>query len=141
MLVRLLTIQIPKFWDLIKYGIQESLGELLTDKHYNNILTGLLKEDLICFVVMEDDKVKANTVVRAYYDDLTEKKSLVIYSAYANKELSNDLYVKIFDDLQKYAKSIHCDSISAFTSMNKIVEMAELVGGDTSQTFISFPLK
>lgn len=141
MLVKLLTIQIPKFWDLIKYGIQESLEEQLTDRQYNNILQGLLKEDLISFVVMEDDKIKANTVVRAYYDDLLEKKSLIIYSAYANEDISDNLYMKIFDQLQKYARSINCDSISAFTNIDKIVEMAKLVGGDTSQTFISFPLK
>lgn len=141
MLVKLLTIQIPKFWDLIKYGIQESLEEQLTDKQYNNILQGLLKEDLISFVVMEDDKIKANTVVRAYYDDLLERKSLIIYSAYANEDISDNLYMKIFDQLQKYARSINCDSISAFTNIDKIVEMAKLVGGDTSQTFISFPLK
>ena len=140
MLVRLTSNQIPKFWDYIKYGVKESFGYELSDEHNNNILQGLMIGKLQCFVVSEDKKLKANTVIRVIEDELIGTKNLLIYSAYANEVLSNELYQTIFKHLYDYAKSINCDNIVAYSKMSRIIEMAKSVGGDISQTYITFKL-
>lgn len=140
MLVRLLSSQIPKFWNLIKHAVDVSMPDdvFMAEEHFNNILQALLKDDLSCFMALNGDESFGLIVVRVIRDEFIDKNSLLIYAAYAFKPVPNDMYMTLYRHLSKYAKSIDCDNMIGYVSNKRLLEMARLVGADTSQTLVSF---
>jgi hypothetical protein len=65
---------------------------------------------------------------------------MLIYAVYAYENTLPSTWAEAFEAVSKYAVAQGCSRYIAYSSVPYIIEKAKLFGGDTSFTFISFPL-
>ena len=144
MLTKLLPEQISKLWDIIKYAIENS-GPITDNEQpgrMNRILSAALsgKMDIwASYVKGEVNKFEGIVVTDTIYDDATGIKNLLIYSIYGYVDkVDRKSYVVGLSALAKYAKSLKCTNIVAYTQDPGVVALVKHLGGDTSYTILSF---
>lgn len=146
MLVRLLPDQVAKFWDIIKYAVEESLPPTVSKNIDNmqNVLIGCLDGSIEVWAsyLKKDDNIKLNAVMltQFLYDKSTKTKSLLIYCIYGYNNITRDFYIEGLDILKKYAKARGCTQIVAYSDVPLIINLAKQLGAETKYTFISFDL-
>lgn len=146
MLTKLLPDQISKFWDIIRYAIEQSLPPTAGEGpgKMKKILTSLLSGKSQCwasYIVDGDNRTFEGIVVtRIFYDDVSDTRSLLIYCLYGYEGASQSSWTNGLKTLVKYSKSKNCERIIAYTDLPNIVKLVERLGGDTSYTFLSIPL-
>ena len=144
MLTKLLPDQISKFWDIIKYAIEQSIppnvGEH-PDKS-NRILSAALSGKVDVWASYdkstEVNRFEGLMLTKILYDDVVDMKNLLIYSVYGYETISEDSWKNGLRTILKYAAGNNCSLVVAYTDVPKIVEVVNSLGGDTSFTFISF---
>jgi len=147
MITRLLPDQIAKFWPVIKYAVEQSLPPTVGDHpdKMNRILSGMLSGKLDVWASyrhLEDGTTKFDGigVTQILYDDASNTKSMLIYAIYAYEKTTPETWAEAYETVGKYAVAQGCNRYVAYSSIPYVVEQAKLFGGDTSFTFISFPL-
>lgn len=144
MLNRLLPDQISKFWDIIRYAVEQSLPPAIRDGSgkMNRILAAALsdKVDVWASYSKNDDSVKFNGIVltKILYDDISDTKNLLIYCLFGYGALDSSSWLSGLRTLTKYARSKDCSCITAYTVLPNIIEISKRLGADTNYTFISF---
>ena len=147
MLTKLLPEQVSKFWNIIKYGLEESLPPIVGGhpERMNRILTSLLTDKAICWASYkrgsESVKFEGIAVTRILYDDVSNTRNLLIYAVYGYEVADRQTWIDGITTLLKYAESKNCESIIAYTDLPNIVEIVSNLGGDTATTFLSFDVK
>ena len=147
MITKLLPDQISRFWPIIKYAVEESLPPTVGDHpdKMNRILSAMLcgKLDVWASYRHEGEVTRFDGigVTQVLYDDASDTKSMLIYAVYAYEKTLPSTWADAFETISKYAKSKGCRRYVAYSSIPYVIEQAKLFGGDTSFTFISFPLE
>ena len=146
MLTKLLPDQVSKFWDVIRYAIENSLPPIAGESpdKMKKILMSLLTGKSQCWVsyeINESSKVfEAIVITRIFYDDASDTKSLLIYCLYGYEHIKQSSFTSGLKTLVKFAGSRGCERIIAYTSEPGVIKLVNRLGGDTSYTFISIPL-
>ncbi len=147
MITKLLPDQISKFWPIIKYAVEQSLPPTVGDHpdKMNRILSGMLSGKLDVWASyrhLEDGSTKFDGigVTQILYDEASDTKSMLIYAVYAYEKTLPSTWSEAFEAISKYAVSKGCGRYVAYSSIPYVIDMAKQFGGDTSFTFISFPL-
>lgn len=146
MLTRLLPDQISRFWDVIKYAIEESLPPVAGEGpgKMNRILMSLLSDKAQCWasytVNGERRKFEGIVITRIMYDDVSDTRNLLIYCLYGYEKVERSSWLSGFKTLAKYAASRECDRIVGYTDLPLIIKIAERFGGEARYTFVSIPL-
>ena len=144
MLTQLLPDQISKFWDIIKYALEQSLPPIAGDHpdKMNRLLSSMLSGKTQCWAsyIRNEEGAKSEGIVvtQILYDDPSNTKNLLIYSIYGYNLVDKGTWLKALTTLVKYSKSQGCTQVVAYTDVPHLVEKAKSLGGDTSHTFISF---
>lgn len=131
MTLRLLSVQIAKFWDLIKYAIGqvEKIGSDEELEVYNRLFASIISDKAQCFIVYdEDESVRAVCITELRYDELKATKSLHIRCLYAFKAASNEVWAKEFESIKEMAKKEGCSKITFETSNPRIKSIAKEIG-------------
>ena len=146
MLTKLLPEQVTRYWDILRPAIEESLPPVAgeTPDKMNRILAALIGGSLHCWVSsqIKDERriLEGVMVTRILHDDVSETKSLLIYCLYGYDIISGNGWKSGFAALAKWAKSIGCSRIVAYSDVPRILDIVEKLGGDTRYHYISFPL-
>ena len=146
MLTRLTPEQISKFWDVIKYAVEDSLPPTVSDHpdKMNRILSSALsgKTDVWASYTKNEkgNNFEGIGLTRILYDDASGTKSFLLYCMYGYNKIDESSWVPVFDKLTKYAKSKGCSRIVAYSSVPHIIKMSKMLGAETDYTFISFDL-
>ena len=146
MLTRLLPDQISKFWDVIKYAIEESAPPNIniSPDMMNKILMSLLSNKSQCWVMytVKENKrdLNAVAVTEISIDNISECKNLLLYSVYGYTNISRKSWLSAFKVLAKYAIANNCDKIVGYTNVPHILKITRMLGGNTDCTFVSFDL-
>lgn len=146
MLVRMLPEQISEYWEIVKFAIENSLPPIANETidKMNRILENLMNESMQCWVSYseaEDKNVLDAVIVTTITNDYSSNiKSLLIYSLYGFSNISDKVWSEGYTTLSKWAKSIGCNRITAFTDVERIKEIVKSLGGEAKYTFISLPL-
>lgn len=144
MLGILLPEQVSYRWDVLKPAIEAALPPIVGDasERMNEVLLSILNGEKQCWLSYhQGDKVVPNgVVVTTILDNEGGAKDLLIYAAYAFKKLDEEVWTEGFEGLKKFAKSNGCNRITAYSSVDRIMEMAVMVGGDVSVRFITMPI-
>jgi hypothetical protein len=144
MLVKLIPEQISRHWDIIKYGIEESLPPVVGSHpdRMNRILSSALCGTLDVWVsylrMSETVRLEAVVVTKILYDDSSNTKNLLIYCLYGYEAIDNNSWTDGFKTLLKYAKAIGCSRIVAYTEYGYIVKLFKELGGEAKYTFLSY---
>lgn len=146
MLVLLLPSQISGKWEVIKYAISESVPPTvdMSDKVLNNVLMSLLNGTAQCWVSYQEvegkNSVDAILVTRVMDDSLTETRTLQIYTLYGTRPIEDKSWMAGLGTLKKFAKANGCIKVTAYSNVERIEEIVELLGGEVEWKFISFPV-
>ncbi len=146
MLIKLLPEQISKFWDVVKYAIEESLPPIASDHpdKMNRILSSALSDEIgvwVSYTHGDNTKIDAVILTKVNYDDASGSKSMLIYCLYGFRKVSEEIWHSWFDAVRKYAISRGCSRVVAYTDVPKVIEMAKSLGGNVDYTFITFDLE
>lgn len=123
MLIKLLSIEIPKYWEIIKFTVKnvDNVEEENLQAYLNNILNDLLSDKAQCFFRIDPQKRLVYTVVitRIEQDKFSSKKSLIMQSVYSFRPADKQTREKERDFLKEFAKREGC-SFVIFKSPYKI---------------------
>lgn len=144
MLVKLLPEQISRFWDVIRYALDNS-PPLTTEVRYedwiNRILTSAMSGEIEVWAsYRKEEKLKFDGIALTSFelDKFIRVRSLLIYYVFAYGDTAKDTWVNGLKTLAEYAKSRRCTRVVAYSNVPEMIGIAEKLGGDTSVTFISF---
>lgn len=146
MLNKLLPEQVAKFWDIIKFAAEQSLPPTVVDSpdNMNRLLAAALSGAIAVWVTYEKKEVVVSlegiVITNFLYDNVSDTRSLLIYSLYGYNSISSEGWREGFKGLAKYAKARGCNQIVAYTNSNAVIEAVKHLGGEASYTFVSFNL-
>lgn len=144
MLVQLLPDQISKFWDVIKFAVEQSLPPTVGERpgRMNRILSAALsgRIDVWASYVKEENsnRLEGIMLTKFLYDDASDTRNLLIYCIYGYDRVSSSTWTHGLKTLVKYAKSKGCAQIVAYTSLPYLVKLTKRLGGKADYTFLSF---
>jgi len=136
--------QVSTNWDRIAPLIELSMPPLIKGGRrsmMSNVLRSVLLEELVVWMLYRGTEERAVISTLPQVDAVLLGKTLLIYSFTALKQdLTQREALKVFMTLDKYARSLGCDSIVAYSDLPQVVEFLKRHGADTSFNFITFAL-
>lgn len=129
MLVQIHSIQIPAYWEIIKYGAvkTDEIQEADIEEYSLNLLHDLLSNKKSCFVHQVDDKVMLMTIITFMVEDLTKKKNLHMLNLYAFSHQENDVWINALVDIVAIAKKEGCHKLVAQSNNTRIKELVRVI--------------
>jgi hypothetical protein len=134
---------ISRYWDDIEAALRASVPPLAeaTDAALNNIHARLLQDDMQAWALVEmkqdSTKVYALLITNIWEDPGTADRNLLIYALYGYRHIEEHMWKDGLDTLKKYAKGTNCRALVALTSVKRIKDVVESLGGDASTYFIT----
>ncbi len=146
MLVRLLSENISDNWDVIRYSLSESIPPTiaLNETVLNNILIALLAGEMHCWVSYKDWKngeIEGVMTTQIIVDLASKTKNLLIYSAFAYNTTNKRTWIEGLEAVNRFADVFGCESIIGYTKAPEIIKVINLLGGDTSYTVLTIPVR
>lgn len=127
MLISIPTIQIPTYWEMIKFAAVKAakIEEKDISSYSLGLLYSIMKEDIQCLLSYGDDQ-KINRMLLIYFeqDILLEAKILWIHTLYSfvpadDQAFNNDAKI-LFD----YCQKKECSYIKMTTSNKRVMQVA-----------------
>ena len=142
MLIRLLPDQIPDHWETIKRSLDDTLIVIEDNRNYNEILEKLLIDQMICWIIVGegDNQICGLAITTTTKDEGLNYNGLLLYSFNLFNSSKAGLLKGAFISLMRYAKSIGCKDIYAFSNIPEIYQMAKRLGADIETRRISFKI-
>jgi len=142
-LVRLEYNQILSNWGEITAAIRASGPPLadLSDEGMDRVLRAFSGDLMQCWVICEvgedlETIVYAIGTTMIWEDVIVFERNLLIFSLYAYRLVPQDLWRDSFETLRKYARSVNCKNIVAFTVVDKIVDIVKDLGGSVNTRLV-----
>ena len=130
MVNKLLQIQIPQYWELIKFALKQVLrikDEYATEV-YNKVLAALLNDKAQCFVKRDGSNVQAIAITEIREEPFTKRKTLWIRCLYGFSSatpINWDVDIKL---IKECAKEWGCYKIMLDTPFDKVAEKISKIG-------------
>lgn len=141
MTIKLLSLQIPTFWQSIKYAAIKADGVKRDSiqKYLNELLLDLLNDTAQCFVRLDDEKqLQAIMITRLKDDKLYEKRYLLIQCMFSFIKVSDDIWTDDMMFLNQFAQKEQCSQIIFETTNKQIIDLAEKYNFKYSFTTMSY---
>lgn len=146
MLTKLMPDQISKFWNVIKYAIEDSLPPTVGESpdKMNKILAALLIGKAQCWASYvkggEENKFEGLVITKILYDDVSDTRNFLIYCLYGYEIVSKSSWVSGLETLVKFAIDRDCSQIIGYSDVPMIIDLVNKLGGSTKYTFVELPL-
>lgn len=142
MIIRVLSLQVPRFWELIKYTLQktERIGVDESQKKFNTVFAALLSDKAQCFIKHEDGQVKAVMITELIENRIEGIKTLNIRSLYAFSPFELMEWREYFPLIQKLANTFECKHISFNSRHHKLITVAKDLGFKNSYTHMVYSI-
>ena len=144
MLVKLFPEQIAKHWELIRYSIEKTVPKVPreTEDKLNNILTEMLLETWECWVNYHDTTKRFNAIIvtTILHNNITDTKSLLIYSIYGFGPGDIRAWLTGMATLIKYAKFKDCIRIETYADIDFSMKFLGRYKGSSTHKFITVPV-
>lgn len=131
MLIQIHPIQIPKFWEAIKFSAVKS--DAIQEEHLNyyciNLLQDLLSGKKAC-LVEQDENLNVVFVVlfSINIEPLTGVKYFFVANIYSFQNHGLDAWKELFNDAHKIARQAGCAAFAVNTSNPRAIEVAGFLG-------------
>lgn len=131
MIIKILSAQVPVFWETIKFCETQS-GEVNPDirqLYFNNLLHSLLSDKSQCFVRLNEKRIlMALMITKIEKNKLTLNNNLHIQSLYSFKSVPDSDWKIEFEFIKQFAEKTECKSITFDTRIEKVMQIGQLVG-------------
>ena len=131
MIIRVLPVQIPKLWEVIKFACVQAdeVNKENMPSYFNELLHSLLSDKAQCFLRLGDDRtLLAVLITRILVDKITGGKSLFIQALYSWKSADDREWQDDFNFVKEFAEHENCKRISFESRNNKVWKIAEFLG-------------
>jgi hypothetical protein len=130
MLVKLLPEQCQDHWPMIKNSLLKALPPTFkkTSDTYTSLLEGLKCGDVHAWASTQAGDVKALVVTQVMEEQHSKRKQLLIYSLAGYDSLTEEMYKEGYEALSAFAREIGCDSIVAYTDVQRLVRLVRNYG-------------
>ena len=134
MFIKLLSLEIPKYWETIKAAAAtvNQIPEKDLPLYLNRLLHALLNDKAQCFVRVtgtgDKRRIIAVLLTRIVGDEITGEKSLFIECLYSYKVVSDERWIREMDIVKKFAEKANCKRITFYTRNERMFEIAQLLG-------------
>lgn len=131
MIIKLLSPQVPQFFEAIKFTVKQA--DEVDDKDFqpycNELLHALLNDKAQCFVRMDEKRTLIGMLVtRVMADKVTGEKYLFIQCLYSWKAQPDEAWMKDAEFVRQFAEKEECQYLS-FTSRNEAIwELGKKLG-------------
>ena len=147
MLVRLLPDQISKFWDIIKYAVEQSLPPIVGEHpdKMQNILMAALDGSIDVWASYskgeEGNKFEGVVLTELLFDRPSRTKNLLLYCLYGYEGVDSKSWMTGIHTLAKYALSRGCNQVVAYTDIPYMINLTKKLGGEAKYTYCAFNVK
>lgn len=120
MIIKLLSVQIPKYFEVIKYAVStvDEVDKEDLQPYLIELLHALLSDKAQCWVRLDDERtIIALLITRIRTNKITAKKSLYLQSIFSYRKVPLNIWQKDFNMLVQFAKQEGCKNIT-FDSRN-----------------------
>lgn len=131
MIIKLLSTQIPRYWEVIKYGatIADEVDEKNLQPYLVELLHALLSDKAQCWMRLDENrKIVALLITRITIDKITGNKSLYLQCLFSHKKVSDNIWKDNFDLLIRFVKQEKCKNIIFESRHSRIWEIATSLG-------------
>lgn len=139
MIVKILPVQIPVFWESVKFCAvtADEIDKEFRQVYLNKLLHALLSDKAQCFVRLDDKRILvALMVTRIDTNRITGKKSLQIQLLYSLKKVEGEEWDSDYIFLKNFALKQQCEFITFDTRHARIMELGRRVGfAETQRSF------
>jgi hypothetical protein len=140
--------QVARHWDKIGYAIERALPPIIdsrkAEERMNEVLEAILagRLDIFVYIDYEDEKpiVYATIAVAVLDSIIGSDKELLLYSLFGHRKIGEKMAFEGFGLLMKYAKSIGCTVITAYTNTEILKEYVKGLNGNQSFTYVRFEI-
>lgn len=139
MIIKLLPEQISKQWDSIRFGIIKSITPIVdpTPENIQNILGQLLRQDMQCWCLFDEDKnIYGHITTTIHIDINTKFRTLIIYSLFLFKKAPPEMWEEGWKAMEGFREANECSRIAMYTNNDSIRSIAEKRGYSTDYTYI-----
>lgn len=122
MLVQIHPIQVPVFWEAIKFASvnSDSVKEEYLEYYCIELLQDLLAGDKVCFIAQEKDEILFVVIITFQVNKMTGMKFLFFNNLYSFKPQEDAVWKNVFIDLHKIAENNSCEAIIGESNNIKI---------------------
>ena len=139
MLVKLEVDEITQRWNYLSGVIQASLLEKLEDDTY--LLKQLISGNMLCWAIQDENEILAYVTTIDWIDIALGEKDIMIYSlTKVSNNITDEIWKDSFMKFATYAKENDYKKVVAFTVVPKILELVEMLGGNTDIRLVTIPL-
>jgi hypothetical protein len=131
MIIKLLALQIPIFWETIKFVAKkvDEIDDKDLPSYLNELLHALLCDKAQCFVILDDKRILvAMAISRILGNKVNRKKYLYIQCLYSFKVINDDMWQDGLDLMRKFAEKEKCSYISFDSRNPRIWDIGGLLG-------------
>lgn len=143
MLIKLMPNQISQNWPKLRPAVLNALPPIApnlgTDTEIN-LLTALANDKLQMWAVCKEKSKSVNAVITTEIveDFATKANHLVIYTLYGIDKMLREDFIDGLKALKKFARDNKCIKIIAYTNIDKVIELAQMLGGTVDWKVIAF---
>lgn len=144
MINKLLPEQIASMWDVLSYGIEQSLPPIAegAPDRLNRLLAALLGGKMQCWVTSrragETVQLEAVITTQVVEDEGSGVRSLLVYSLYGFRPLTT--WREGVEALSAWAHARGCSRLLAYSNNEKVLEAVAKFGGASAYKLITIPL-
>ena len=139
MIIKLMPDQISQLWDSIRYGVINAVAPIVDPNPDNmqDILCQLLRQDMQCWCVIEEDKKILGYIVTSITVDTNTKfRSLMIYSLFLYKGIDDDMWADAYAAIEKFAEVNKCTRLIAYSANDRAIEIAKKFDFNSDYTYL-----
>lgn len=127
MLVQIQAIQVPDFWEVIKFAAVNSdhIEEQHIEYYCLELLQDLLSNKKICFIAQKEEFV---VILEFKVDKMRNMKYLYFNNLYSFKHQTDAIWEEVFSDFYKIAKAADCKAIMGDSNNDKVAEINKNLG-------------
>ena len=142
MLIQLLKVDIPNWWNVLAPMIEQSLPTW-TDNHpstMTNILHSLMLGTLKAWVITDKEQktLYGLGTTEMAYDEHSGERNLIIYTLFASERVGLKMWLEAFNTISEYAKGKGCKNVSAFSNVPAAIKLAERLGVSTETRYMQW---
>jgi hypothetical protein len=131
MIIKILPIQIPQFWEAVKFTVRAveliSPGDL--QAVYVELLHALLNDKAQCFVSLDNKRVlKGLILTRISVDKVSGVKFIQLESLFAWDQITDEDYKEAYALVMLFAQKNNCKYITGKSNNPRVLEIAYRLG-------------
>lgn len=101
-----------------------------------NVLKAIVGGRLECWALYNKEELWAIGTFEVWQDSMSGAKSLLIYSTYSYHPVTPEVWHWLIIEVRKYAKSMGCRKVVAYSNRDYVVKLFTAFGGDPSYHFL-----